>query len=57
VTFYHGSTSLGSVGLNRGTAILSVSTLTAGPHAITATYNGDATHAPSTSPILTQVVK
>jgi hypothetical protein len=57
VAFYRGSTSLGSGTLTNGKATLSVSTLSAGSHAITATYNGNSVDAPSTSTILTQVVK
>jgi hypothetical protein len=38
-------------------ATLTTSTLSVGTHSITATYNGDANFAPSTSPILYQVVQ
>jgi Bacterial Ig-like domain (group 3)/FG-GAP-like repeat len=45
----------GSVGAG-GVATLSTSALTAGAHAITAQYGGDANFAGSTSPALTQVI-
>ena len=42
VSFYEGSTLLGSASLDStGTAVLPISTLNAGMHTITATYNGD----------------
>ncbi|HXP08168.1 MAG TPA: Ig-like domain repeat protein [Acidobacteriaceae bacterium] len=42
VSFYEGTTLLGTASLdNTGTAILPISTLNAGVHTITATYNGD----------------
>jgi hypothetical protein len=53
VTFYDGTTSLGSVTLSSGSASLSTSTLTAGSHSITATYAGDSTYASSTSSAIT----
>jgi hypothetical protein len=42
VTFYDGSISLGTVPLTNGAAIYSTSSLTAGPHTITAVTSGDA---------------
>lgn len=42
VTFTEGSTVLGTVNLTGGSASLVLSSLSAGPHSITATYNGDA---------------
>jgi hypothetical protein len=44
VSFYDGSTLLGTVTLSSGTAAYSISSLTQGTHAITATYSGDSTH-------------
>ena len=42
VSFYEGTTLLGTASLdNTGTAVLPISTLNAGVHTITATYNGD----------------
>jgi fibronectin-binding autotransporter adhesin len=55
VTFYDGANWLGAAALNgSGVATLSVSNLqvTASPHSITAVYNGDATHSPRTSSLV-----
>lgn len=51
VTFYDGSTKLGTVGLEEGKAraSLTTSTLPAGPDLITASYAGDDAYGPSTS--------
>jgi len=57
VTFYRGSTSMGTGNLSGGVATLPVSTLSLGAHSLTATYNGDANDQPSTSPALIQQVK
>lgn len=57
VTFKDGTTTLGSGTLSSGVATLTTSTLTPGSHSITAVYNGDATFASSTSPVVTQVVR
>ena len=60
VTFFNGATILGNVALN-GSAVATFTTaaLTAGAHAITATYGGDATNdiQGSTSAILSQDVQ
>ncbi len=56
VIFYDGSTSIGSATLSSGSASISVSSLAAGSHSITATYQGSATFASSTSTPLTQTV-
>ncbi len=50
------STTLGSATLVSGTASISVSSLAAGTHSITATYQGSPTFAASTSTPLTQTV-
>lgn len=58
VTFYDGSTSLGSVALtSSGTAVLTTSALAVGSHSITAVYAGSSTMATSTSAVLTQLVE
>ncbi|MGC2210438.1 MAG: Ig-like domain repeat protein [Candidatus Korobacteraceae bacterium] len=49
VTFYDGSTSLGTGTLSSGTAALSVSTLTVATHNITAAYGGNSSYSASTS--------
>ena len=56
VTFMDGSTALSTVQLVRGKASYATSGLPAGPNPITAVYNGDSTHAPSTSVVLTETV-
>jgi hypothetical protein len=56
VTFKNGSAVLGTVSLSGGSATLTTSSLPAGSFTITATYPGDSTFAPSTSPALKQVV-
>jgi hypothetical protein len=58
VTFYDGTTSIGTSNLNNsGVAPLTTSNLSEGTHSITTTYNGNANFAPSTSPVLYQVVQ
>jgi streptogramin lyase len=56
VTFYDGSTNIGSDALIGGTASLVTSTLALGGHDITAVYGGDVADTGSTSAVLTQVV-
>lgn len=57
VTFYHGTTSLGTGTLASGVATLVLSTLSLGSHSLTATYGGDANDTASTSKALIQVVQ
>jgi hypothetical protein len=56
VIFYDGSTTLGSATLVSGSTSISTSSLSTGSHSITAAYQGSGSFAPSTSPVLTQVV-
>jgi uncharacterized membrane protein len=56
VSFYDGSTQLGSATLANGSVSLSTSSLAAGPHSITAAYQGYSAFQPSTSAPLDQVV-
>jgi hypothetical protein len=57
VTFFSDGVSMGSSTLGAaGTATFTYSALTAGTHAITAVYAGDANDAGSTSPAISQVV-
>ncbi len=56
VTFYDGSTAIGSATIAGGQAQLSLSSFTVGQHSLTAVYSGDQNFNPSTSAALTQVV-
>jgi hypothetical protein len=55
VTFYDGTTAIGTGGTSSGVATFSTSSLTAKTHTIKATYGGDANFRPSTGAV-TQVV-
>jgi len=56
VTFFDGTTTLGTGALSAGHATFTTSSLSVGPHSITASYGGDASFNGSTSAILTQTV-
>jgi hypothetical protein len=57
VVFYDGTTTIGAVKLGAsGTAMLTISSLAAGTHSITAAYSGDVNFVPATSTALSQVV-
>ena len=57
VMFLNGAIPLGVVALDdNGDATLTLTTLPAGPNAITAQYSGDSSSAPSTSTVVTQTV-
>lgn len=56
VTFFDGMTSLGSVPLQRGIAILPVMALSIGAHSITASYSGDSAFGRSSSAAVTETV-
>jgi hypothetical protein len=57
VTFKDGGKILGTASLNgSGQAVFTIKSLSVGRHPITATYNGDASNASSTSSVLTQTV-
>ncbi|MEP7137144.1 MAG: MBG domain-containing protein, partial [Chloroflexota bacterium] len=56
VTFYDGSTAIGSGALAGGVATFSTSALSSSSHNITAVYGGDATNGVSRSAVLVQVV-
>jgi hypothetical protein len=56
INFLDGTTSLGTATVSSNAAQLSVSTLSAGSHSITAKYNGDTNFSGSTSAALTQTV-
>ena len=57
VTFMDGSTTLGTGFVTKGVATFSISSLTAGQHAIVARYGGDAGTQVSVSNVLVQVVQ
>jgi hypothetical protein len=57
VTFYDGTTKLGTGTLNGGSAAFTITTLSIGTHSITAVYGGDGNFKTSTSPALSQVVQ
>ncbi|MGW7365791.1 Ig-like domain-containing protein [Streptomyces sp. NPDC054841] len=56
VTFFDGTTALGTVPLSDGRAVLGIPTLPPGDHSLTAHYSGGATYAESTSPVLVHTV-
>ena len=57
VSFKNGGVTLATVAVNvSGIATYTTSSLTPAVHAMTATYNGNATYAPSTSPVINQTV-
>lgn len=56
VTFLDGTATIGTASLSSGTATFTTSSLSTGNHAITATYNGDASAQSSTSTAVMQVV-
>jgi hypothetical protein len=56
VTFLDGSSSLGTATLSSNNALLTVSTLAVGSHAVSAVYAGDADFAGSTSGVLTEII-
>jgi hypothetical protein len=58
ITFKDGTAILGSgpVTLTSGVAILSLTTLSAGPHSLTAVYSGDINNLTTTSAVVTQTV-
>jgi hypothetical protein len=57
VTFYDGATQLGPETLSGGPASMSISTLSAGSHSITAVYGGDASFFGGTSPAFSLTVQ
>ena len=57
VTFYDGPTILGARSVSSGTAALSVKLYSTGTRLLTAHYSGDASHPPSASAAISQVVQ
>jgi hypothetical protein len=56
LTFWDGTTELGSVVVNNGKGSFPISTLSLGARSISANYGGDLVFSPSTSAVLTQTV-
>lgn len=56
VQFFDSATLLGSVTAASGIATFTTSTLTPGPHSVTAVYSGDSNNNGSTSSVLTQTI-
>lgn len=56
VQFFDGATSLGTVAVNAGLAVLSINTMAVRGHTITASYSGDANNQASTSPAVALTV-
>ena len=56
VTFYDGTTSIGSASLSSGTVTLTSSNLTTNSHSIAASYGGDSNYSGSTASAITQIV-
>ena len=56
VSFFDGSTQIGSTSLSSGVATISTSSLAAGSHSVTAVYSGDDNYNGSTSGVLSEVV-
>ena len=56
MSFFDGTTQIGTGNLSAGVATLTTSTLSAGSHSITAVYSGDSSFVTSTSSAVSQVV-
>jgi hypothetical protein len=56
VTFYDGTTQIGSGAVNGGSATFTTSALSSSPHSITAVYSGDTSYGPATSSPLSENV-
>ena len=56
VTFYDGTTQLGTGTVTSGSATYSATTLTAGNHSITAVYSGDSSYGPATSGAVSETI-
>jgi hypothetical protein len=56
VTFYDGTTQIGSGAVNSGSATFTTSALSSSPHSITAVYSGDTSYGPATSSPLSERV-
>jgi hypothetical protein len=57
MTFYAGSTAIGTATVSGGSATLTTTALAAGSQSITAAYSGDANYGPATSSAITETVQ
>ncbi|HKN20231.1 MAG TPA: Ig-like domain repeat protein [Terracidiphilus sp.] len=57
MTFYAGSTAIGTATVSGGSATLTTTSLAAGNQSITASYSGDADYGPATSSAITETVQ
>jgi len=57
MTFYYGSTAIGTATVSGGSATLTTTSLPAGIQSITAVYSGDADYGPGTSSAITETVQ
>ncbi|MGD1065080.1 MAG: Ig-like domain repeat protein [Terracidiphilus sp.] len=57
MTFYSGTTALGTANVSGGSATLTTTSLAAGTQSITAAYSGDANYAPATSSGISETVQ
>jgi len=57
MTFYSGSTVLGTANVSEGSATFTTTSLAAGSQSITAAYSGDANYGPATSSAITETVQ
>jgi hypothetical protein len=57
ITFFDGTTTLGTSSVTKAVATFSTSTLATGRHSITAAYSGDGNYGDSTSAVLLQTTK
>ncbi|HTZ59001.1 MAG TPA: glycoside hydrolase family 44 protein [Acidobacteriaceae bacterium] len=56
ITFKDGGNTIGSAALTSGKGLLSINTLSAGTHTLTATYSGDSVDSPATSNTVTVTI-
>jgi hypothetical protein len=57
MTFFDGTTQIGSSALSGGAATLTTTALAAGPHSITVTYSGDSNYGPATSEAIPETIQ
>ena len=57
MTFFDGTTQIGSSALSGGSATFTTTALAAGPHSITVTYSGDSNYGPATSEAISETIQ